>query len=138
MGVHVQQFTLSLGLITLSFLAYCGLLVPFMANEQLYYVALALLTLILYFLFATAFTEPGIVLRQKEPAAIDRMFELGPGKTFCSICEVPRPARARHCKFCDNCVDVFDHHCPWVRFMLVLLASSSNTQNYTSPTLLLR
>jgi hypothetical protein len=33
---------------------------------------------------------------------------------FCSQCQIYRPNRAIHCKFCDNCVLELDHHCKWL------------------------
>jgi len=33
---------------------------------------------------------------------------------ICPECEVRRTKRSNHCVICCKCVDVYDHHCPWV------------------------
>lgn len=33
---------------------------------------------------------------------------------YCPICLIEQPLRAKHCKECNVCVAVYDHHCPWM------------------------
>jgi len=66
----------------------------------------------LYFLFKTNFTDPGIIPRAtKEQPMYGPLNEYD---RFCTTCYVVRASKAKHCSICDNCVNGFDHHCPWV------------------------
>ena len=33
---------------------------------------------------------------------------------YCTLCRIEQPVRAKHCKACNRCLSLHDHHCPWL------------------------
>ncbi|GKV32683.1 hypothetical protein SLEP1_g41275 [Rubroshorea leprosula] len=103
-------------------------------------VGLFLTLLDFIFLFMTSAGDPGILPRNSHPVELDEGLSSTPsmdwannrtylkiprmkdvivnGHTvkvkFCETCLLYRLPRASHCSICNNCVQKFDHHCPWV------------------------
>nr|XP_046153905.1 palmitoyltransferase ZDHHC14 isoform X1 [Oncorhynchus gorbuscha] len=94
---------------------------------------------VLGMLFRASFSDPGVLPRATPDEAADLERQIGaangpsgpgyrpPPRTrevvingqtvklkYCFTCKIFRPPRASHCSLCDNCVERFDHHCPWV------------------------
>ncbi|KFU94013.1 Palmitoyltransferase ZDHHC9, partial [Chaetura pelagica] len=84
-------------------------------------------------LLRTSFSDPGVIPRAlPDEAAFIEMEIVPQGQRpppriknfqinnqivklkYCYTCKIFRPPRASHCSICDNCVERFDHHCPWV------------------------
>lgn len=86
-----------------------------------------IITAVLYvitmiFLIMASFSDPGILQRfpMKAEVVTDRkrvkINQLGILREyrFCTTCSIIRPTRSTHCGDCNNCVERFDHHCPWI------------------------
>eukprot|EP01104_Vermistella_antarctica_P001507 TRINITY_DN11566_c0_g1_i1.p1 TRINITY_DN11566_c0_g1~~TRINITY_DN11566_c0_g1_i1.p1 ORF type:complete len:579 (-),score=103.08 TRINITY_DN11566_c0_g1_i1:167-1903(-) len=69
-----------------------------------------------YFLANATMRDPGFVNTEKVTESnVKAMLSKGLSqKTFCATCCMIRPRRSKHCRVCDRCVALYDHHCPWV------------------------
>ncbi|KAI8871148.1 zf-DHHC-domain-containing protein, partial [Ramicandelaber brevisporus] len=88
-----------------------------------YMVALCLASM-----FKASFTDPGILPRNLDAWTLDDPLYTPPpppprhvqvngtsvALKYCVTCRIYRPPRCTHCKYCDNCVDMTDHHCIWL------------------------
>eukprot|EP00808_Paulinella_micropora_P001849 g17578.t1 len=62
-----------------------------------------------------SFTDPGIVTKQNPQLGVYPFDHVSffPDN-LCRTCQLPKPARSKHCRMCNRCVARFDHHCVWV------------------------
>lgn len=111
---------------------------PYNAGYAVSVAAIAFTIYLLGILFYTSARDPGIVPRNLHPPEEEFSYnttEVGGRQTpslqfprskevmvngvavkvkYCDTCMLYRPPRCSHCSICNNCVERFDHHCPWV------------------------
>ncbi|XP_029112889.1 palmitoyltransferase ZDHHC8B [Scleropages formosus] len=138
--------TLLVGSTTLFFVFTCPWLTQAISPAIPLYNGLVFLFVLANFSMAT-FMDPGMFPRADEDEDKDDDFRAPLYKNveikgiqvrmkWCATCHFYRPPRCSHCSVCDNCVEDFDHHCPWVNncigrrnyryFFLFLLSLSAH------------
>ncbi|KAK6298479.1 hypothetical protein J4Q44_G00315340 [Coregonus suidteri] len=116
--------TFLVGSTTLFFCFTCPWLSEHVSAVIPIYNAVVFLFTLANFCMAT-FMDPGVFPRAEEDEDKEDDFRAPLYKTveikgiqvrmkWCSTCRFYRPPRCSHCSVCDNCVEDFDHHCPWV------------------------
>uniref|UniRef100_A0A8C5FIA6 Palmitoyltransferase n=1 Tax=Gadus morhua TaxID=8049 RepID=A0A8C5FIA6_GADMO len=137
------------GSTTLFFCFTCPWLSDYLSAVIPFYIAVVFLFTLANFCMAT-FMDPGVFPRAEEDEDKEDDFRAPLYKTveirgiqvrmkWCSTCRFYRPPRCSHCSVCDNCVEDFDHHCPWVNncigrrnyryFFLFLLSLTTHIVN---------
>ncbi|XP_054717812.1 palmitoyltransferase ZDHHC18-like [Uloborus diversus] len=137
-GVFCFTICLIVGTCTLFFVFDCQYLSEEI-SPAIPAVAAVLFLFVMSTLLRTSFSDPGVIPRATldEAADTEKQIEVPNGSSsptyrppprtkeiiihgqavklkYCFTCKIFRPPRASHCSLCDNCVERFDHHCPWV------------------------
>ncbi|OCT65974.1 palmitoyltransferase ZDHHC9 [Xenopus laevis] len=137
-GIFYLTLILILGTCSLFFAFECRYLAVHLSPAIPVFAAVLFLFAIAT-LLRTSFSDPGVIPRAlpDEAAFIEMEIEAANGNVpqgqrpppriknvqinnqivklkYCYTCKIFRPPRASHCSICDNCVERFDHHCPWV------------------------
>ncbi|KAL1201247.1 Protein S-acyltransferase 8 [Cardamine amara subsp. amara] len=112
---------------------------PYNAGYAILVLAILFTIYVLILLSFTSARDPGIVPRNSHPPEEELRYEttisadgrqtpsvqiprtkevivngISVRVKYCDTCMLYRPPRCSHCSICNNCVERFDHHCPWV------------------------
>lgn len=105
LGSNLYNLVFSMSILILSWILFFTSS-SFLLQEALFIlVGFGLMIINILTLTFVSFTEPGIQPREYQYPLNDQYSEI------CKICNITKNKSTRHCKYCNNCVIGFDHHC---------------------------
>ncbi|CAL9698835.1 unnamed protein product [Knipowitschia caucasica] len=112
--IHILLEVVVYAEFTYEVFGYCQDMDTTLLSLSVPYILLAVKTL---FFFLCIKRDPGTVTKKRIPSQLQvypydgRLFHPG---VSCPTCQLVKPARSKHCRVCNRCVQRFDHHCVWV------------------------
>ncbi len=74
---------------------------------------ISLWTITFIFYLCSWLKHPGFLTKNPDSSLLDLLEAYGLND-ICPDCAIIKPKRSKHCDTCKCCVEVFDHHCPWI------------------------
>ncbi|KAL3630857.1 putative protein S-acyltransferase 7 [Castilleja foliolosa] len=142
-GPDVRSLALTIPLIVVPVVVFCAFVARKLVDDFADHWGISIIVIAIVFtlydlilLLLTSGRDPGIIPRNAHPPepegydgnaeggqtpqlCLPRIKEVEVNCTtvkikYCDTCMLYRPPRCSHCSICNNCVERFDYHCPWV------------------------
>ena len=84
--------------------------------ENLYWIwiNISLWTISLMFYLICWLKNPGYSKKNDIEGGLLELLNVNNPASICPDCAILKPSRSKHCDSCKRCIEVFDHHCPWI------------------------